>query len=314
MTVVGKSLITVIKIVFLIFLLHDLIVSKIKMSKYNKLVYIKVLFLAGCCLCISYLEAKVLMDRFGKLQLTTVININITGFLLFLGGISLIEKKYAIRHYENRYKVYRVILKHHQNYYDKLVGKNLDTRKFRHDITNHLYCLGELYRTGKFEEFEQYFGDIQTKAKKLKLQETTGMYVADIIINYLMEQKENKGTHLHWSGMLPANMEIADIDMASIISNLLRNAFKAVKNNNKNARHIYLVVKEVEGSLYIKIKNPVVKKVEIKDGNLSLLPKNQGLGSMIVKEILQKYGGSIRYQSTDTEFIVEVVILNVFGM
>ena len=51
-------------------------------------------------------------------------------------------------------------LEEQKNYYEYLEQREVETKKFRHDIRNHLYLLDKVKKEGKNEEFEKYLQDI----------------------------------------------------------------------------------------------------------------------------------------------------------
>lgn len=105
--------------------------------------------------------------------------------------------------------------------------------------------------------------------------------------------------------------KIDDIDMCSLIGNLLDNAIEAQLNIIKDNRYIEVNMTNEDDILCISVKNAITGSVLINNNKLSTTKndtKNHGLGTKIIKDIVGKYNGSIDYYEEDGFFCCDIRI------
>ena len=95
-----------------------------------------------------------------------------------------------------------------------------------------------------------------------------------------------------------------------ILGNLLDNALQAVSLVDKNA-FIVLTMHYSKGMLIIKVSNPFKNEVKIIDGTVMTSKsdkKNHGLGLRSVKEVVEKYNGTIEIKTDNNIFTITAVL------
>lgn len=197
-----------------------------------------------------------------------------------------------------------------QKYYKSLIEKDENTKKFRHDINNHIYCLSYLCKVKKYDELENYLIDMEQKCQDLRLKVYTGNEIVNIITNDLLERYEEDHIQFLWTGMLPDHIKISSMDLCTIFANVLINAIEAViEIEDYNKRIINIQIKQLDNNIVIYINNKVSEKVNIIDNKLVTTKKDKsqhGYGSLNVEECVEKYNGSINYSCDDDYFYIEI--------
>ena len=61
-----------------------------------------------------------------------------------------------------------------QQYYKALIEKEENTKKFRHDISNHIYCLSYLCKLKRYDELEKYLTNMEYTIQDLRFEVYTG--------------------------------------------------------------------------------------------------------------------------------------------
>lgn len=201
-------------------------------------------------------------------------------------------------------------LKESQNrYYQFMLEKEAETRKFRHDLNNHLFCLKEMAEREDIDEIKKYLDGMNGEMQKIKgATYSTGNELFDAILNdKLLGLPENvsvtvKGTFCH-------ELSIEAIDMCTIFSNLLQNAVEEVK---KISGQGFLDVEIRSGQQFteIEIKNSAIKKVKLQKDGLPKTSKeddrNHGIGLKNVKKTIEKCHGEFVIISEEGFFSVRV--------
>ncbi len=104
---------------------------------------------------------------------------------------------------------------------------------------------------------------------------------------------------------------IDDIDMSSLIGNLLDNAIEAQEKVTVDKRYIEVNMLNDDDVLYISVKNTILESVLENNKQLHTIKadkKSHGLGTKIVKDIVEKYNGSIDYYEEDEFFCCDIRI------
>jgi len=196
-----------------------------------------------------------------------------------------------------------------------LIEKDKDTKRFRHDITNHFYCMKILFEDKKYDELYSYMNDIQGAIDKLSNSTQTGNDIVNIVVVDVLGNKVNNDIKLKWRGRLPDKLKVSNMDLCIIFSNLLKNSVEALKKISENIeKKIEVEIKQLENNIIIKVKNPISGKVNIIDDKLitSKLDKNNhGFGSLNIKEAVNKYGGNIKYNISEESFLVEIIFSDI---
>lgn len=79
-----------------------------------------------------------------------------------------------------------------ENYYSALLQKEEETRKYRHDMNNHILCLKEYAKKEKALDTLQYIGILQKKLNEIqKRVYFTGNDILDILLNYHLQSLDN---------------------------------------------------------------------------------------------------------------------------
>ena len=115
---------------------------------------------------------------------------------IFLLVIFVIYIKNTHEQMKKLLKTERFLKDSQMNYYKQVLKKERDTRKYRHDMMNHLVYIQELLSRGRFENAQKYLSDILGGFMKIqKSYYIVGNEMVDTIMNYFF-------------GMLPKDVKI----------------------------------------------------------------------------------------------------------
>ena len=125
------------------------------------------------------------------------------------------------------------------------------------------------------------------------------------LIEYNRMKDENIDFHYHLD--IPQQLSISDIDLTSILSNGLENAFKAVMLL-KNERFIELNMQEKCGKLLISIENNYLNEPIFIDGIPISKEKDHGFGTQSIAYTVEKLHGNCQFSTHQHHFKLRVVI------
>lgn len=281
----------------------------------KKFIGILLLGVIGVSLYLIPVQALGLMHKNDTIKIFTITGLSLSGIAFITICVYLIILDKNNKYYQESLIINEKLLEQQKDYYSMLIEKDKDTKKFRHDITNHFYCVKILFEDKKYDELYSYMNDIQGAIDKLSTNMQTGNDIVNIVVGDVLGNKINNDIELKWRGRLPDRLKISNMDLCIIFSNLLKNSVEAVEKIAENiAKKIEVDIKQLENNIIIKVKNPISEKVNIIDDKLitSKLDKNNhGFGSLNIKEAVNKYGGNIKYNISEESFLVEIVFSDI---
>ncbi|MBQ8967003.1 GHKL domain-containing protein [Ruminococcus sp.] len=211
------------------------------------------------------------------------------------------------KYYENSNHVNEKIKESQKAYYEGMLEREKETRKFRHDINNHVLCLRTLLDDGKYDEAEEYLSSMENRTENLRPTVSTGSELVNAITGDLMSRHEN--VSLEWEGHLPEYMDISDMDICTIFSNILDNAFTAAAKCE--AGRVRVRTAAAGPSLMITVVNDIPEPIQLRDSKLVTSKpnkRNHGFGVMNVKECAEKNGGKAEFSFDEKQFTAEVIL------
>ena len=279
--------------------------------------YLVIIFLGliGTGFYIAPVQIIGLMEYNNKIKLFTVLGLSLSGIAFIVLSVSLMILNNNKKYYEECYRMNQILLQQQQEYYSMLIEKETDTKKFRHDIKNHIYCISQLLELDKRQEALQYIIHMQEKVERLSILINTGNEIVNIIINDIFGKVTRTNISLQWKGMLPEKLKINNMDLCIIFSNLIKNAVEATEKVKETRDLVVQVdVKYSDDSLFIQMKNPIAERIIIVNNRLESLKSDlskHGFGSLNIENVVDQYGGKITYTSSDDIFAAEIIFHNV---
>ena len=231
---------------------------------------------------------------------------SISGIFLIVISINAGQK----RHYKEYADITEKMRKSQEQYFQLLLNKEEETKKFRHDFNNHLYSIKYLLENGKEDDLKKYINDMDIVSENLKSEIQTGNDIINAIICQLRESYKDVNYIIDWNGYFRSDLQLAPIDLSSIFYNLLANAIEAIENmGGQDGKTISVTVKHSNDLLYFSVKNPCASRA-VRAGSgfaTSKMTKAlHGIGSKNVAISVEKYGGEIKYNTGENEFEAEV--------
>jgi sensor histidine kinase YesM len=285
---------------------------KLNRNKLSKTVYF---------LCISgFLMSSVIIsvlraasEKVGDSNLSLYYAV-IIGFSILIQIIclSLIYLFYSREQYKTVNQVIEEYSGKQIEYYKALLAQEEDTRKFRHDIKNHILCIQELLDMGKPNEAKEYIQEIYQDLSKIACIYDTGNDIVNAIINYYAAKGKEDQIRLQVKGQLHPELSIPMLHMCTIVSNLLSNAYEATMKIDPSEDKV-IHIELLSGSKYFKliVRYPIAEYQK----NLSDNPqsskadqRSHGFGIRNVKAILTQYDGEFSLAEKDNSIIATVIM------
>jgi signal transduction histidine kinase len=202
-------------------------------------------------------------------------------------------------------------------YIEELNNLFTTIRGQRHDFLHHISTIHAFVELDRYAELKNYTNEMVGDISKINDIINIGQPAIAALIQSKIVQAERKDITINFSF---ANMEsfpdgVRSVDFVRFIGNLLDNAFDEVMKLPPEERNIEVVGKIYAGTFQISVKNSGIIDNKVKDklfetGYTSKTAGNHsGLGLAITMDIVKKYKGTIKLDSTDgVKFIIEIPI------
>lgn len=249
------------------------------------------------------------MDSLRKVRVVTGF-VCIFGVLFLLIWAMLIYNNNSKKVYKRMAEMNDRLLEAQEKYYQVLLDKENETRRFRHDITNHILCVDVLLKEKEYQEAEQYLNDLKGALRELGPTVQTGNKLVNAILNDISQKYTEVA--IDWEGYLPKRMQLPNADICTLFSNILENAFFAASGCEGDGK-VSVKVQELGEALKIVVENNMQKPVEEKEGKLLTQKadkKNHGFGMMNVRDCVSRNGGKVEYSYTECNFSTKIVLSN----
>ncbi|MDF2611263.1 MAG: VirS, partial [Lachnospiraceae bacterium] len=208
------------------------------------------------------------------------------------------------------------VIESQQKYYMLVNEKQQEMRSIRHEMKNHLSCVYGLYKSNKLHEMEQYMKELVEAAEMPGDLFDTGNDIVNAILNDAKSRYHTERIILHLEGGFPSELHIAPVDLCVIFANLVTNSVEAIRQlntYNQNDNFIDIKISSFKDDIYIDVKNPTVKNVDIQNGTLITTKQDKkfhGFGTKNMKQRVEKYRGTINFKSENNYFFVEIYMKN----
>lgn len=218
-----------------------------------------------------------------------------------------------------RYILFKLVDKRIANYQNDLIAKHYNEveniykqmRGWRHDYHNHIQTMKAYLSLKKYEDMDKYLSELDKDLTNIDTVIKTGNLMVDAILNSKLSLAINQNISINAKAIVPKNLKIADIDLCTIIGNLMDNAMEAaIKLEDPKDRFIRVYIREMKEQLYISVTNSVggdVKKIGL-EYITTKLGKNHGFGLKRIDNIVNKYNGFINRQNEEGVFATEIIL------
>lgn len=161
-------------------------------------------------------------------------------------------------------------------------------------------------------EKETYLDQMEQEIKLYEAQNKTGNKVLDTILTAKTLQCQNQGISLTCVADGEALEFMHPMDITALFGNALDNAIESVKKiADPEKRLIHMVVSRQKNFLRIKVENCYEGSLEFENGMPKTTKRDKrfhGYGMKSIKNIVEKYSGSVTVQAKDGWFELRILI------
>ncbi|MBD5129325.1 MAG: GHKL domain-containing protein [Ruminococcaceae bacterium] len=180
-------------------------------------------------------------------------------------------------------------------------------RAWRHDYRNHIQNMKN--RLGEDQgELERYLDELAEDLTQADTSLKTGNVMADAVLNSKLSVAERKGIELNVKAQIPGGMTMTDVELCSLLGNLIDNAIEACEKLPSGQRFLRVYIDKFKGQFYLSVQNSS-PSVRFDKGTFHTTKEgSHGFGLFRIDRIAKKYGGYVNRQYEEGIFATELLI------
>lgn len=211
---------------------------------------------------------------------------------------------------KNEHEKKAQLLEIHASQYQNLLHYMGETSKLRHDFRHTAHTLLSLAQENNMEKILHYLREYNQELDSLSVHLFCRHTTANAILSYYAGIIKPHHIHTVWNIELPDALPISDVDLCTILGNLLENAIQGCMDVPESERFINLSADMTEnGELYLICVNSFNGKVRQSGTKyLSTKQSGNGIGLLSITAAAEKYDGMTRFYHSDSEFNSEVML------
>lgn len=194
-----------------------------------------------------------------------------------------------------------------KEYYKKLEESQKLIQTMRTDIDSYIKEMREMGKP------ENVMSGLMEKYESIPQVEFSRHPVVNAVAYDKMNKANELGVKLEYDFMVTPRNGISDMDLISLMGNLLDNALEATQKLPETERKVLFTVKEKKGALLFCCKNRKSREEEpLRKGFSTSKPNSffHGLGRKIIQEIVEKYHGVLEDRDMGEWMETEILLIN----
>lgn len=195
----------------------------------------------------------------------------------------------------------------------RMSEKNLETmREMRHEIKNQYAYMRVLLENRDFEALGKHLTQYLGKIEQTVSYTDCGNATLNAIICAVNSKAERAGVNTEYKISVPNKLGIEDLDLCSLIINLIDNAVEYIERNKDIAdKTVRVRIELVNGTLLVTVENEIKAEHEQTAVGLKTskaVKEAHGYGSRVVRKIAERYDGYVKYTAENGKFTASAIL------
>lgn len=189
-------------------------------------------------------------------------------------------------------------------YYEGIRQEQIQIRRVRHDMNNHLTALQGLLEGNHTEKAIFYLRELSRRSEEGgAATRISGNETANIVISAKKRRMEQQGIRFEIQAALPEKLSVTDVDLCALIGNALDNAAEAAALAAD--RWVSLKIKYEKGMLMIQVENSFGSDPIPEGAGFCTTKQDKnahGFGLKSMQEITERYQGFLQTKAEEEKF------------
>lgn len=129
------------------------------------------------------------------------------------------------------------------------------------------------------------------------------------IVGYYYDEAIQNKIRCNWNIDIPENIKVADVDICSIVGNLLDNAIQGCLTVDESGRQISFKADTENGNIFIVMTNSFDGYIKKKNGKYASTKENGfGIGLESIKTTVNRYNGYVKFYNDRKNFYTDIMM------
>lgn len=189
-------------------------------------------------------------------------------------------------------------------------------RSIRHDMTNHILTLENLYAGNQIEEARAYGTDLKAALAEATGEIKSGNPVTDVILQEFKNKAERQNIRFKVEFYFPESSAVDVFDVSVILNNALQNAVEHageskepyifVRSYRRNNAYMIEIRSSFAGSLRFNAESGLPETVKTEQDDYG---QAHGYGLSNIRRVARKYSGDIDITAQEGEFRLDILMM-----
>lgn len=180
----------------------------------------------------------------------------------------------------------------------------------RHDFRQHILTMKNLYHEGSYSRLGEYIDEYYDSLPSPETKQYCQNGALNALLNFYAGKAKENGIRASFRIDIPRKISVSDVDLCTIIGNILENAIAACMDLPEEERMLSLSGLVQNHRLYIVATNTFNGIIRQWNGEyLSLRHSGNGIGLNSVRASAEKYHGKAEFSHNEKEFHSNVLLV-----
>ncbi len=243
-------------------------------------------------------------------DLPALLTLQIVIFYMTILVMIVIMGTYTINMKDYEKKMITVQFSQFKSSIDNMLENETRMKVIRHDMRHHMQTLYQILENGDLEKAKNYLTEFSNIIPSTTFNTYTGNTVIDIIISLYEKRCEENNISIKISCTNISDIKITETKIASVISNVLENAFIACTNIDEDFKpRIEFSFLRKNKQMLLDVSNTYTGKVSFDKNHIpvSKEEKGHGIGTLSIQEFCAEHKASVAYSAENGFFRVSIM-------
>ena len=226
------------------------------------------------------------------LSSTTDVTVILLLFFTALSAFLVLSKLIVSLAEERRVRESRQQMEALRRDYELLQRKLELGRSYRHDMRHHIDTIAEYAKTGDSSAILAYIGEYKNEISGAAIKRYSANGTVNSILSVYAGRAGENSIGFSVSCNVQKELKVREIDIITILGNLLENALHGCLESGKENKSIEIHIRLQNGRLIILCNNTCSVHLKLADG----LPAEKSIGISSILSVCQKYDGNLDYK------------------
>ena len=185
-----------------------------------------------------------------------------------------------------------------------------ETQAARHDFKHAIRTLTELFDAKDYDAAAEFLSGYAATIPQNDIIKFSNNNAVNAMMNYYAQTAEQSKIKIDWFAVIPERLPLSDMELCSMIGNILENAIFACADVPEEDRFIQFSAEAPNDSQFLIVAtNSFSGKVRRRRGAyISTRSSSGGIGLRSITRTAESYGGSVDFSHEGKEFYTNVII------